>query len=288
MPLYPTLVSPAEVNAMAFIVPIDESYIKLEFIAAAEEKYLVPIMGEQCYIDMALNPMMYGYLIDSFIKSFLAFATKRLLYSQYITENSYQHDTLTTFPLLTEPSRDILTADLQALDDIIEAKGKVILAEMMKGAFPYFYNSVNYDYPRTLVDSREVNSLAFIIPIDESYILPSIITAAEQKFLIPVITQVVYDDIFLNPAIYTQLLSDYIKPYLAFCTKLLLYNQYFSETPAVSAIVPLAPLRLDDLKDLSNIITVKRQILEQHLSTDEFPLFVLYSKPRINGFLISE
>ena len=146
--------------------------------------------------------------------------------------------------------------------------------------------------PPTLITPDEVNTIAFTVPISSSLILPSIISSAEHKFLIPVVTQAVYDDMFVNGSFYASLLSNFVKPYLAFCAKLLLYNQYITEssipaiTPAITA--PLAPLRLDVLRDLSAIITAKRQILEVHLSSDLYPLYEPPVKNRMSGFLITE
>ena len=145
--------------------------------------------------------------------------------------------------------------------------------------------------PPTLITPDEVNTIAFTVPISSSLILPSIISSAEHKFLIPVVTHAVYDDMFVNGSFYASLLSNFVKPYLAFCTKLLLFNQYITESsiPVVPVIIaPLAPLRLDDLKDLNTIIIAKRQILEAHLSADEFPLYGLPVKSMISGFLITE
>ncbi len=294
MPTSSTLITPTEVNSMVFTVPITESFIKASFITAAEEKYLVPIVTKPIYDDLFLHASLYTSLLTYYIKPFLAFCTKRLLYSQFITESSYTHDTATTFPLLAEPSKEILTTDLQILDDIIAAKGEFLLTQLSHTLYPLYVlpepptPPAPFIFPVTLITPAEVNSLAFLVPIPESYILPSIISTAEHKFLIPILTHALYDDIFVNPSLYAALLFNYIKPYLAFCTKLLLYNQYYSENNSLGTAIPLAPLRLDDLKDLGEIITSKRQILEQHLSPDEFPLFVLYSKSRMNGFIISE
>ncbi|MBV5267007.1 MAG: hypothetical protein JZU67_00485, partial [Burkholderiaceae bacterium] len=62
----------------------------------------------------------------------------------------------------------------------------------------------------SLVTSSEVNTLAFITPIDPLLILPEFIITAEKNYIIPVITRTVYDDIVSNPSNYTTLLDVYI------------------------------------------------------------------------------
>jgi hypothetical protein len=81
----------------------------------------------------------------------------------------------------------------------------------------------------SLLTANEVNRIAFITPIDSALILDEIIQVAETKYIIPALTKPIYDDHSLHPGIYATLIADYIKPYLAYCVKYLLYSQYFSK-----------------------------------------------------------
>jgi len=134
-----------------------------------------------------------------------------------------------------------------------------------------------------LITPTEVNTLAFITPVDPVSILEEFILTAESKYIVPAITQSVYDDLSLNPGIYTTLIEVFIKPYLAFCVKLLLYNQYLSETGTFSISTQQ---RWDVVQEISVITMAKYSLLINHLSPSLYPLYVAPSKKRITGFLI--
>ena len=136
-----------------------------------------------------------------------------------------------------------------------------------------------------LMTAAEINTIAFLTPIDPKLILEEIIISAQSKYIVPVITQPIYDDLSVHPAIYTKLVNDYIKPYLAFCVKLLLYNQYLTETGLIS--IPTQQ-RWDVVQELVVITKAKRALLVSHLSTSAYPLYVLPLNNRITGFMITQ
>ena len=86
----------------------------------------------------------------------------------------------------------------------------------------------------SLLTANEVKQIAFISPIDSALIREEIIQVAETKYIIPALTKPIYDDLSMHPGIYATLISDYLKPYLAYCVKYLLYSQYYSETLSTS------------------------------------------------------
>lgn len=135
----------------------------------------------------------------------------------------------------------------------------------------------------SLIAAAEVNTLAFITPVEPALILEEFIVTAEAKYIVPAITQLIYDDLSVNPAIYTTLIDQYIKPYLAFCVKLLLYNQYLTETGSFS--IPTQQ-RWDVVQEIIVISQAKKDLLVNHLSPAIYPLYVAPSKKRITGFLI--
>lgn len=136
----------------------------------------------------------------------------------------------------------------------------------------------------TLISPAEVNALAFITPINSALILPEIIAAAETRYLVPVITQLVYEDIFVNPAFYESLLKVYIKPYLAFCVKLLCYTQYLTESTLLT--VPFQQ-RWDMTEELLWITKTKRRALFDHLDASRYPLYAAPLNGRISGFIVN-
>ena len=134
-----------------------------------------------------------------------------------------------------------------------------------------------------LITPSEVNTLAFITPVDPATILEEIINTAETKYLVPVITQPVYDDLSVHPGMYTTLVNDYIKPYLAFCVKLLLYNQYLTETGTFD--IPTQQ-RWDVVQEIVVITKAKKTLLISHLSAALYPLYSVPVKTRITGFIV--
>jgi hypothetical protein len=135
----------------------------------------------------------------------------------------------------------------------------------------------------SLLTASEVNQIAFITPIDSALILEEIIQVAETKYIIPAITKPVYADLSVHPGIYATLISDYIKPYLAYCVKYLLYTQFYSETLSTSNF---DKSREEIVNDTIVILQAKKDLLKTHLTSGIYPLYSLPVKKRISGFFI--
>jgi hypothetical protein len=134
-----------------------------------------------------------------------------------------------------------------------------------------------------IITTQEINAIAFTEPIDLAFINDDIVYAAEGKFLISVITRPLFDDLSVHPDNYTTLIADYIKPYLAYCIKYILYSQYFNKMNLTS----LSNEQRDSILIETNVILEeKKRILINHLSSGLYPLFIAPSKKRISGFLI--
>ena len=134
----------------------------------------------------------------------------------------------------------------------------------------------------SLITPSEVNAIAFITPLDPSVILEEFIATAEAKYIVPAITQPIYDDLFLNPALYATLIEIYIKPYLAFCVKLMLYNQLLTESGTFS--VPTQQ-RWDVVQELTVITKTKRNLLISNMTQATYSLYIPPTKKRISGIL---
>jgi len=135
----------------------------------------------------------------------------------------------------------------------------------------------------SLLTATEVNRIAFISSIDSALIPDGIIQVAETKFLIPAITKPVYDDQSVHPDIYATLIAEYIKPYLAYCVKYLLYSQFFSDALLSSN---LDKSREDIVNETNVIIQAKKDLLKNQLASGIYPLYCLPVKKRISGFII--
>ncbi|MDO9257941.1 MAG: hypothetical protein Q7U54_20680 [Bacteroidales bacterium] len=135
----------------------------------------------------------------------------------------------------------------------------------------------------SLLTATEVNQIAFITPIDSALILDEIIQIAETKYIIPAITKPVYDDLSVHPGIYATFILDYIKPYLAYCVKYLLYSQYYSETLSTSNF---DKSREEIVNNTNVILQAKKELLKTHLTSGVYPPYNLPVKKRISGFFI--
>ena len=135
----------------------------------------------------------------------------------------------------------------------------------------------------SLLTANEVNQIAFITPIDSALILDEIIQVAETKFIIPALPKPIYVDLSVHPGNYATLIVDYIKPYLAYCVKFLLYSQYFSDALLTSN---LDKSREDIVNETNLLIKAKRELLVYHLSSGNYPLYSPPSKKLTAGFLV--
>ncbi len=153
-----------------------------------------------------------------------------------------------------------------------------------------------------LITSDEAISTAYITKVDVNLIIKEFIVTAEAIYIKPVLTETLYDDVIANPGNYTTLISDYIKPCLAFYIKYLTYSQQLFETAEYSSPDPTrgkeliintnAVLIRNDvqqniIKDILFIARKKEKILQDYLIAQAFALYVAPTKQRIGGFLIS-
>ena len=136
-----------------------------------------------------------------------------------------------------------------------------------------------------LITPSAVNSMAYMVPLSEELILDEVILAAEAKYIVPIITQTLYDDLHDDTKIsfYAELIN-YIRPCLAYYVKLTIYNQVITEMDKV--MIPESQ-RLSVLADIKAIAETKKNLLLQHLATGVYPLYVVPSSRRIAGFRIT-
>lgn len=134
-----------------------------------------------------------------------------------------------------------------------------------------------------IITAQEINAIAFTEPIDLALINDDIIIAAEGKYLISVITKLVYDDLSVHPDNYTTLIIDYIKPFLAYSIKFILFSQYYYRMNLTSLT---NQQRESMLIETNVILDEKKRLLINQLASGIYPLFKSKSKRLITGFLI--
>ncbi len=135
-----------------------------------------------------------------------------------------------------------------------------------------------------IITAKEINAIAFTEPIDLALINDDIIIAAEGKYLISAITKPILDDLSVHPGNYINLVDNYIKPYLAYCVKIVLYSQYINESSSDAINVQ----QRENIINEANLISqTKRTLLVNHIISGSYGLYVNPVKRRINGFLIN-
>jgi len=110
------------------------------------------------------------------------------------------------------------------------------------------------------------------------------ISSAETKYIVPLVTQPVLDDIEANPGNYTILVDQYIKPYLAFTVKYMFYNQLLTETDTFPTS---DQQRTAAIQEVLAIMEVSRTLLSDYLNAEIFTTPVSKPVKTIGGFLKS-
>lgn len=80
-----------------------------------------------------------------------------------------------------------------------------------------------------LITNTEVVSIAFDREIQATRIKDAAIVAAQWKYIRPILSDELYEDVLTNPDNYTDLINDYIKTPLAYYTRFMLHNDLNNE-----------------------------------------------------------
>ena len=135
----------------------------------------------------------------------------------------------------------------------------------------------------SLITSSEVIALAYVTELDPTMIKDEVIQTSELKYVKPVLTSALYDDVVANPNNYTTLITSYIKPCLAFFVKYAMINQQLLETaqytpgadPSLSpALVEISTAvllprdhRRDTMQEVLSIARSKQTLLQEYVIT---------------------
>ena len=87
----------------------------------------------------------------------------------------------------------------------------------------------------------------------------------------------------MHPGIYSTLITEYIKPYQAYCVKFLLYSQYYSDALKASSF---DKSKEEIVNDTNVIIQAKKDLLKIQLTSGIYPLYCSPVKKCISGFFI--
>ena len=154
----------------------------------------------------------------------------------------------------------------------------------------------------SLISSTEVISLAYVTELDPSMIKAEVIQTAELKYVKPVLTAALYDDVVASPGDYTTLITSYIKPCLAFFVKYAMLNQQLLETaqytpgadPSLSpALVEISTAvllprdhRRDTMQEVLSIARSKQALLHEYVIAQNYALYSTPVSKRVSGFRI--
>ena len=155
----------------------------------------------------------------------------------------------------------------------------------------------------SLISSTEVISLAYVTELDPTMIKSEVIQTTELKYVKPVLTSALYDDVVTNPDDYSTLITSYIKPCLAFFVKYAMINQQLLETaqytpgadPSLSpALVEISTAvllprdhRRDTMQEVLSIARSKQTLLQEYVIAQNYPLYTAPLSKRISGFRIT-
>ena len=155
----------------------------------------------------------------------------------------------------------------------------------------------------SLITSTEVIALAYVTELDPTMIKDEVIQTSELKYVKPVLTSALYDDVVANPDNYATLISSYIKPCLAFFVKYAMINQQLLETaqytpgadPSLSpALVEISTAvllprdhRRDTMQEVLSIAKSKQTLLQEYVIAQNYPLYTAPLSKRISGFRIT-
>ena len=154
-----------------------------------------------------------------------------------------------------------------------------------------------------LITAIETIALAYVTELDPTMIKSEVIQTAELKYVKPILTSALYDDVVANPDNYATLISSYIKPCLAFFVKYAMINQQLLETaqytpgadPSLSpALVEISTAvllprdhRRDTMQEVLSIARSKQTLLQEYVIAQNYALYTPPLSKRISGFRIT-
>jgi len=137
-----------------------------------------------------------------------------------------------------------------------------------------------------LITKQEILDIAYIstsFTVDD--ILDSAIITAQLTYAKEAMSAPLYDDIVANPTNpdYAELLSGYLKPFLAFAVKTILFYQQIYESGATPSVDEKMVY-----KEILLIAKSKYNLLQQYCSTMNFDKYTVPKRIIKSGFLVTK
>jgi len=130
-----------------------------------------------------------------------------------------------------------------------------------------------------LITTTEINTLAFLTPLDVSYFKTNIMHSVQEKDLRAILGGILLDSVVTDPDIFPILIETYIKPFLAYQIK------YFTlRLIASDLIVDETYTNLTDAIAETNLIARQNKTLLQDYIYSTYGIL----PPSINGFTIPQ
>jgi len=153
-----------------------------------------------------------------------------------------------------------------------------------------------------LISPTEVISLAYITELDPSMVKPKVIHTCELKYIKPILSPPLFEDVKTNIHNYSFLISEYIQPCLAFYVKYSIMNQQLLETSQytpgidpnvspvlveVSTVVQLpGQHRRDAIREVLVMAKYWEALLYEYVITQNYSLYEKPPSRIIAGFRI--
>ena len=130
-----------------------------------------------------------------------------------------------------------------------------------------------------LITTTEINTLAFLAPLDVSYFKTNIMYSVQEKDLRAILGDTLQDAVIADPTSFPILHESYIKPYLAYQIK-----YYTLRLIASDLIIDATFTNIDDAISTSNLISRHNKSLLQNYIYSTYGIL----PTSINGFTIPE
>ena len=189
------LITTTEINALAFLAPLDVTYFKTNIMYSVQEKDLRAILGDVLLDSVIADPDIFPILIETYIKPYLAYQIKyftlRLIASD-LTIN-------VTFTNLT---------DAIAETNLIARQNKTLLQDYIYSTYGILPPSINgFTIPQSIITANE--NTETMPQTDVNDIPPSLFSADEAQTIFPLpyllkLSSLVFvNDSFISPSLYS-------------------------------------------------------------------------------------
>jgi len=189
------LITTAQINANAFLTPLDDSFFKSNIMYSVQEKDLRSIMGDALLDAVIADTASFPILHETYIIPFLAYQIK--YYTLRLISSDLTIDTAFT---------NLVAAISET--NLIARQNKTLLQDFIYTTYGVLPNSINgFTIPQSIIISNENTNTMPQSDIDD--IPPSMFSASQGQttFNLPQLIKqsslIFINDSFINPTNYT-------------------------------------------------------------------------------------